>query len=168
MPERFGDGVRPLAVSELDSGQVCKGLVGSVTDFGAFVNLGGVQALVSSPNLSWVHFDHPSQVVQPGQEVTVVVLDVDAERGRVAASLKDLDPDPFLDFARTMLGCSLSGSVVKLAPIGVFVELESGVTGLLPLSEVGGEGHALEVGDGVAVKVASINVQRRQVSLSLD
>ncbi|WP_432097189.1 S1 RNA-binding domain-containing protein [Streptomyces sp. bgisy100] len=82
--------------------------------------------------------------------------------------MKDLEPDPFLDFARTMLGCSLSGSVVKLAPIGVFVELESGVTGLLSLSEVGGEGHALEVGDGVAVKVASINVRKRQVSLLLD
>ncbi|MER5971307.1 S1 RNA-binding domain-containing protein [Streptomyces sp. NPDC002055] len=96
------------------------------------------------------------------------MLDVDAERGRVAASLKDLEPNPFLDFARTMLGCSHSGRVVKVAPIGVFVELESGVTGLLPLSEVGEEGHALEIGDGVAVKVASINVRKRQVSLLLD
>lgn len=150
-----------MALGVLERGQVCKGVVTSVERFGAFVDLGGVEGVVTVVNLAWTRFDHPSEIVRVGQEVTVTVLDVDVERGRVSLSLKDLQPDPFQEFARTQLGRTLHGRVTKVTPIGVFVGVEGGVEGLVPLSELT-EGTP-EVGDEMVVQVATINVDRRRV-----
>ncbi|MEU5974030.1 S1 RNA-binding domain-containing protein [Streptomyces sp. NPDC047315] len=147
-------------INELELGQVVRGTVVSVDGIGAFVDLQGVQGFVSVANLAWQHFDHPSDVVHPGQQVTTTVLSVDIDRKQVSLSLKDLQHDPFCDFARTQLGKVLTGITVKLAPIGSFVRLPDGTVGLLPE-------HQSPVGDSLTVKVEAINFARRQVVLSL-
>ncbi|MFD8546679.1 S1 RNA-binding domain-containing protein [Streptomyces sp. NPDC059649] len=145
-------------------GQVCKGTVRAVTDFGAFVDLDGVTGVVTAPNLSWVSVDHPSQVVRVGQEIVVVVLSIDTEREQVSVSIKDLQQDPLLEFARLQFGSTVSGTVIKVAPIGIFVKLGE-IVGLLPCSEMRGPG-AVEIGDSLSVKVSGINIPMRQVALT--
>ncbi|MFD4141884.1 S1 RNA-binding domain-containing protein [Streptomyces sp. NPDC058572] len=162
--ERPGDRSGHALLCAMDSGQVCKGTDSSVTDFGVFVDLGGVDGIVTVPNLTWQRVDHPSQV---GQEIVASVLSVDVEREQVSLSLKELQQDPFRDFARTRLGCTLSGPVTKVAPIGAFVQLEGGVLGFLPTSELVEQGGLPGVNDVLTVRVDSINVDKRQVVVSL-
>ncbi len=167
-----GDGGSGSFPDDLERGQVRRGVVSSVARFGAFVDLGGFDGMISVINLSWTRFDHPAEIVRVGQEVVVTVLHVDSERGQVALSLKSLQPDPFLEFARTRLGSVLRGRVTKAVPIGVFVGVSGGVEGLLPLSELTGGGrHALGetpgVGDELVVEVADVNVDGRRVRFRL-
>ncbi|MGW2922721.1 S1 RNA-binding domain-containing protein [Streptomyces angustmyceticus] len=151
---------------EFQVGQVCRGIVTSVRDFGIFVDLDGAVGVVTVPNLSWTRISHPSQVAAAGQEVTVAILDIDLERQQVSASLKELQQDPFLDFARHRLGTTLSGPVTKISPVGVFVRLEGETLGVLPISEFN-TGHIPEVDDTLNVKPTYINIVKRQVFLSL-
>src|SRR5699024_6502298 len=118
-------------------GQVRTGTVSSIVNFGAFVDLGGVDGLVHVSELSWKHIDHPSEVVEVGQEVTVEVLDVDMDRERVSLSLKATQEDPWQVFARThALGQIVPGKVTKLVPFGAFVRVEDGIEGLVHISEL--------------------------------
>ncbi|GAA3520792.1 ribosomal protein S1 [Streptosporangium album] len=172
MGEKARSDARRAFLCALQNGQVRKGVVSSVVDFGAFVELGGVDGLVSVPNLSWRRFDHPSEVVRVGQEITVTVLQVDVEREQVSLSLKALQPDPLQQFARTQLGRFLSGRVTKVAPIGVFVGVHEGVEGLVPLSEftahnIDDPEQVLQLGDEVVVQVVDINIDTRRVSFAL-
>ncbi|TXC95026.1 S1 RNA-binding domain-containing protein [Streptomyces sp. ISID311] len=158
----------PRALLEtLQPGQVCKGVVSSVADFGVFVDLGGAVGIVDVPNLSWRRFDHPSQVAHKGQEVVATVLSVDLEREQASLSIKELQQDPFIDFARSRFGSTTSGPVIKIAPIGAFIQLEDEWVGLLPISELGGSGRTVGVGDTLNVKITYINMANRQVALSL-
>jgi small subunit ribosomal protein S1 len=123
--------------------------------------------------LSWKHIDHPSEVVEVGQEVTVEVLDVDLDRERVSLSLKATQEDPWRQFARThQIGQIVPGKATKLVPFGAFVRVEEGIEGLVHISELA-ERHVeipeqvVQVGDDVMVKVIDIDLDRRRISLSL-
>ena len=129
--------VRTTFLEELQKGQVRQGVVSSIVNFGAFVDLGGVDGLVHVSELSWKHIDHPSEVVEVGQEVTVEVLDVDMDRERVSLSLKATQEDPWQHFARThAIGQVVPGKVTKLVPFGAFVRVEDGIEGLVHISEL--------------------------------
>jgi small subunit ribosomal protein S1 len=124
--------VRTEFLNKLQKGQVRKGVVSSIVNFGAFVDLGGVDGLVHVSELSWKHIDHPSEVVAVGDEVTVEVLDVDMDRERVSLSLKATQEDPWQHFARThQIGQIVPGKVTKLVPFGSFVRVEEGKQGLV-------------------------------------
>src|SRR5207302_8813766 len=113
-------------------GEIRRGVVSSVVNFGAFVDLGGVDGLVHVSELSWKHIDHPSEVVQVGDEVTVEVLDVDMDRERVSLSLKATQEDPWRHFARThAIGQIVPGKFTKLTPFGAFARVEEGFDGLV-------------------------------------
>jgi small subunit ribosomal protein S1 len=165
--------VRSEFLNQLAKGQVRKGVVSSVVNFGAFVDLGGVDGLVHVSELSWKHIDHPSEVVEVGQEVTVEVLDVDLDRERVSLSLKATQEDPWRLYARThAIGQIVPGKVTKLVPFGAFVRVEEGIEGLVHISELA-ERHVeipeqvVQVGDDCMVKVIDIDLDRRRISLSL-
>ncbi|WP_175955605.1 30S ribosomal protein S1 [Schaalia sp. Marseille-Q2122] len=165
--------VRTNFLHTLQKGQVRKGNVSSIVNFGAFVDLGGVDGLVHVSELSWKHIDHPSEVVEVGQEVTVEVLDVDMDRERVSLSLKATQEDPWQAFARThAIGQVVPGKVTKLVPFGAFVRVEDGIEGLVHISELAQRHVELpeqvaKVGDEVFVKVIDIDLERRRISLSL-
>src|SRR6476469_4774788 len=165
--------VRSEFLNQLQRGQVRKGVVSSIVNFGAFVDLGGVDGLVHVSELSWKHIDHPSEVVEVGQEVTVEVLDVDMERERVSLSLKATQEDPWRQFARThAIGQIVPGKVTKLVPFGAFVRVEEGIEGLVHISELA-ERHVeipeqvVQVNGDVMVKIIDIDLERRRISLSL-
>ena len=165
--------VRQTFLTTLQKGQVRSGVVSSIVNFGAFVDLGGVDGLVHVSELSWKHIDHPSEVVEVGQEVTVEVLDVDMDRERVSLSLKATQEDPWQHFARThAIGQVVPGKVTKLVPFGAFVRVEDGIEGLVHISELA-ERHVelpeqvVTVGSDIFVKVIDIDLERRRISLSL-
>ena len=165
--------VRTNFLQTLQKGQVRSGVVSSIVNFGAFVDLGGVDGLVHVSELSWKHIDHPSEVVEVGQEVTVEVLDVDFDRERVSLSLKATQEDPWQAFARAhAIGQVVPGKVTKLVPFGAFVRVEDGIEGLVHISELA-QRHVevpeqvAKVGDEVFVKVIDIDLDRRRISLSL-
>ncbi len=129
--------VRQNFLNTLQKGQIRKGVVSSIVNFGAFVDLGGVDGLVHVSELSWKHIDHPGEVVEVGQEVTVEVLDVDMDRERVSLSLKSTQEDPWQQFARMhQIGQVVPGRVTKLVPFGAFVRVEEGIEGLVHISEL--------------------------------
>ena len=165
--------VRTTFLKELQKGQVRTGVVSSIVNFGAFVDLGGVDGLVHVSELSWKHIDHPSELVEVGDEVTVEVLDVDMDRERVSLSLKATQEDPWQHFARThAIGQVVPGKVTKLVPFGAFVRVEDGIEGLVHISELA-ERHVelpeqvVNVGQEIFVKVIDIDLERRRISLSL-
>ncbi|MFE2866023.1 S1 RNA-binding domain-containing protein [Embleya sp. NPDC059259] len=165
-------GARRAFLESLELGQVRRGVVSSIAGFGVFVDLGGFDGMVSVANLSWNHVEHLSDVVEVGEEVCVVVLDVDMDRERVSLSLQDLQPDPLVPFARTRLGHDLAGVVTKIVPFGVFVRVEGGIEGLLPRTEEervtpDAPERVWREGDAVVVTVADINFRRRRVRFSL-
>jgi len=157
----------------LQKGEVRKGTVSSIVNFGAFVDLGGVDGLVHVSELSWKHIDHPGEVVEVGQEVEVEVLDVDLDRERVSLSLKATQEDPWRQFARQhYVGEFIEGQCTKLVPFGAFVKVEEGIEGLIHISELA-EAHVevpeqvVKVGDTITVKIIDIDDARRRISLSL-
>jgi len=171
--EQTQSAVRQNFLTELQKGQVRKGVISSIVNFGAFVDLGGVDGLVHVSELSWKHIDHPNEVVQVGDEVTVEVLDVDMERERVSLSLKATQEDPWQHFARThQIGQIVPGKATKLVPFGAFVRVEEGIEGLVHISELA-ERHVeipeqvVQIGDSVMVKIIDIDLDRRRISLSL-
>jgi len=165
--------VRSEFLNQLTKGAIRKGVVSSIVNFGAFVDLGGVDGLVHVSELSWKHIDHPSEVVNVGDEVTVEVLDVDMDRERVSLSLKATQEDPWRHFARTTRSVrSCRARSPKLVPFGAFVRVEEGIEGLVHISELS-ERHVevpdqvVQVGDDAMVKVIDIDLERRRISLSL-
>src|SRR5215207_2607176 len=165
--------VRQSFLTQLQAGQIRKGVVSSIVNFGAFVDLGGVDGLVHVSELSWKHIDHPSEVVEVGQEVTVEVLSVELDRERVSLSLKATQEDPWQVFARThAIGQVAPGKVTKLVPFGAFVRVADGIEGLVHISELSGKHvelaeQVVSVGEEVFVKVIDIDLERRRISLSL-
>ncbi len=163
---------RSTFLNNLQKGQVRKGVVSSIVNFGAFVDLGGVDGLVHVSELSWKHIEHASEVVEVGQEVTVEILEVDLDRERVSLSLKATQDDPWQVFARThAIGQVAPGKVTKLEPFGAFVRVAEGIEGLVHISELSGKHvelaeQVVSVGDEVFVKVVDIDLERRRISLS--
>jgi small subunit ribosomal protein S1 len=159
-------------LDSLQKGERRKGVVSSIVNFGAFVDLGGVDGLVHVSELSWKHVDHPSEVVEVGEEVEIEVLDVDLERERVSLSLKATQEDPWRQFARQhSVGDVIEGRVTKLVPFGAFVEVDDAIEGLVHISELAD--HHVEraedevsVHDVVPIKIIDIDLERRRISLS--
>src|ERR1700678_557058 len=157
----------------LKPGEVRKGVVSSVVNFGAFVVLGGMDGLVHVSELSWKHVDHPSSVVAVGDEVTVEVLDVDLSKERISLSLKATQVDPWQDFATNhRVGELVYGRITKLVPFGAFVQVGDGIEGLVHISEMAS--HHVDLpeqvvtpGEELWVKIIDIDLQRRRISLSI-
>jgi small subunit ribosomal protein S1 len=160
-------------LTNLKPGEIRKGTVSSVVNFGAFVDLGGMDGLVHVSELSWKHVDHPSSVVQVGDEVTVQVLDVDLSRERISLSLKATQQDPWQEFAGGhQVGELVYGRVTKLVPFGAFVQVGEGIEGLVHISEMAEEHveapeQVVTPGEELWVKIIDIDLDRRRISLSI-
>nr|WP_302148342.1 30S ribosomal protein S1 [uncultured Adlercreutzia sp.] len=164
---------RSEILSKLSKGMRLKGNVSSIVDFGAFVDLGGIDGLVHISELSWNHVNHPSEVVKVGDEVEVEVLDVDLQRERISLGLKQTTPDPWIQLVENYpVGTIVDGKVTKIVPFGAFVELGDSIEGLVHISEMAGRhidtpAQVVHAGDDVKVKVMEINPDRRRISLSM-
>ncbi len=164
---------RSTFLADLAKGQIRTGVVSSIVNFGAFIDLGGVDGLVHVSELSWKHIEHASEVVEIGQEVTVEVLDIDNDRERVSLSLKATQEDPWQVFARThAIGQYAPGKVTKLVPFGAFVRVADGIEGLVHIRELSSKHielaeQVVSVNQDVFVKVIDIDLERRRISLSL-
>ena len=164
---------RSEILSKLSKGMRLKGSVSSIVDFGAFVDLGGIDGLVHISELSWSHVNHPSEVVKVGDQVEVEVLDVDLQRERISLGLKQTTEDPWVKLVESYpQGSIVDGKVTKTVPFGAFVELENGVEGLVHISEmspkhIDAPTQVVHAGDQVKVKVMEINSERRRISLSM-
>jgi small subunit ribosomal protein S1 len=160
-------------LANLKPGDVRTGVVSSVVNFGAFVDLGGMDGLIHVSELSWKHVDHPGQVVQVGDKVTVRVLDVDADRERISLSLKATQTDPWQEFANAhRVGELVYGRVTKLVPFGAFVQVGDGIEGLVHISEmavhhVEQPDQVVSPGEELWVKIIDIDLARRRISLSI-
>ncbi len=160
-------------LANLKPGEVRRGVVSSVVNFGAFVDLGGMDGLIHVSELSWKHVDHPSSVVNVGDEVEVRVLDVDLDRERISLSLKATQQDPWQEFANAhRVGELVYGRVTKLVPFGSFVQVGEGIEGLVHISEMAV--HHVDLpeqvvtpGEELWVKIIDIDLQRRRISLSI-
>ncbi|HEY1733969.1 MAG TPA: S1 RNA-binding domain-containing protein, partial [Acidimicrobiales bacterium] len=150
-----------------------RGVVSSVVNFGAFVDLGGMDGLVHVSELSWKHVDHPSSVVTVGDEIEVEVLDVDLDKERISLSLKATQTDPWQEFADShQVGQLVYGRITKLVPFGAFVQVGDGIEGLVHISEMAA--HHVDLpeqvvtpGEELWVKIIDIDLQRRRISLSI-
>jgi len=144
-----------------------------VVNFGAFVDLGGMDGLIHVSELSWKHVDHPGSVVAVGDEVSVQVLDVDLDRERISLSLKATQQDPWQEFATShRVGELVYGRVTKLVPFGSFVQVGEGIEGLVHISEM--SAHHVDLpeqvvtpGEELWVKIIDLDLQRRRISLSI-
>lgn len=160
-------------LSKLKPGMHLKGQVSSIVDFGAFVDLGGIDGLVHISELSWNHVNHPSEVVKVGQEIEVQVLDVDLNRERISLGLKQTTEDPWRVLVKKYpVGAIVEGVVTKLVSFGAFVDLGDGVEGLVHISEMARQhveqpSQVCSVGTKVQVKVMEIDLDRRRISLSM-
>jgi 4-hydroxy-3-methylbut-2-enyl diphosphate reductase len=157
----------------LEEGQHRQGIVRRLTNFGAFVDIGGVDGLLHVSELSWGRVEHPRDVLKEGQEIEVIVLGVDREHEKVSLGLKQLQPNPWDTAAdRYLVGSVVTGKVLRLAPFGVFVEVEPGIEGLVHISQLADHHVAkaedvVTVGDQIPVKVLSVDEKAQRMSLSL-
>ncbi len=165
---------REKLLDSLEEGQVIKGIVKNLTDYGAFVNLGGLDGLLHITDISWKRVRHPSEVLNVGDELEVKVLKFDKEASRVSLGLKQLGGDPWLDLERRYPQSSrLFGKVTNITDYGAFVEIEDGVEGLVHLSEMDWTkknihpSKVCHVGDEVEVMVLEIDPERRRISLGM-
>ncbi|MFA6001742.1 MAG: 30S ribosomal protein S1 [Thermoleophilia bacterium] len=165
--------VREQILGKLQPGDVVIGVISNIVDFGAFVDLEGIDGLIHISELSWGHVNHPSEVLTVGQEVKVKVLDIDKDRQRVSLGLKQTQEDPWASLVDAHnVGDTMTGKVTKLVSFGAFVQISEGIEGLVHISELAD--HHVEkpeevvaVGDDVEVKIIEIDAQRRRLSLSI-
>ncbi|MGC8892227.1 MAG: 30S ribosomal protein S1 [Candidatus Saccharicenans sp.] len=160
--------------SHLIKGEKTKGTVKSLTNFGAFIDLGGVEGLLHISDMSWGKINHPSELFQVGQEVEVVVLDFNENEERISLGYKQLTPDPWLSVPQKYQpGTKVTGKVVSLTDFGAFIELEKGVEGLIHISDLTWSKKmvhpkkVLSVGQEVTVQVLEVNVENHRISLGL-
>jgi small subunit ribosomal protein S1 len=161
-------------MGELEPGQVREGIVKNITDFGAFVDLGGVDGLLHLTDMTWGRVGHPSDVVQIGQKVNVKVLDFDREKEKISLGLKQLTPHPWEGVnERYPVGARIKGRVVSITDYGAFIELEKGVEGLIHISEMSWTKHVkhpskiLSVGQDVEAVVLKVDKESQKISLGL-
>ena len=159
--------------SEVEEGQTLKGTVRRLSNFGAFIDLGGVDGLLHISEMGWSRVRRPGDVVKVGQEVEVYVLSADKENNKISLSLKKLIPNPWETAAeKYAIGNVVNGKVVRLAPFGAFVELEDGVDGLVHISQISWSRvekveDALTVGQEVEAKVLDLDLENKKISLSI-
>jgi small subunit ribosomal protein S1 len=164
---------RERILDRLQPGQVVDGTISNIVDFGAFVDLDGIDGLIHISELSWSHVNHPSEILNIGDEVTVKVLDIDRDRQRISLGLKQTQEDPWQRVVDTYnIGDELEGTVTKVVTFGAFVEILDGVEGLVHISElaqhhVENPREIIQPGDEVRVKILEIDSERRRLSLSI-
>ncbi|MGH8371431.1 MAG: 30S ribosomal protein S1 [Gammaproteobacteria bacterium] len=165
---------RDVLIDNLQEGSMVKGIVKNLTEYGAFVDLGGIDGLLHITDMAWKRVKHPSEVVTVGEEIEVKVLKFDRERNRVSLGLKQLGDDPWVDITRRYpAGTRLFGKVTNLADYGCFVEVEPGVEGLVHVSEMDwtnknvNPSKIVQVGDETEVMVLEIDEERRRISLGM-
>ena len=165
--------VRDQILDRLQPGEVVVGKISNIVDFGAFVDLEGIDGLIHISELSWSHVNHPSEVVAIGDEVKIKVLDIDRDRQRISLGLKQTQEDPWQRVVSTYRsGDVLEGTVTKVVSFGAFVEILDGVEGLVHISEladhhVENPGEVVELGAKLNVKILEIDEERRRLSLSI-
>lgn len=156
---------RERLLDEIREGEIRHGRISNLTQFGAFVDLGGVDGLIHVSEIAWERVRHPSDVLRVGQEVDVKVMSVDKEKGRIALSLRRTKPDPWLSIEeRYQRGQSVEGAVTNITDFGAFVQLEPGVEGLVHISEMQGK-HQFKVGDRLSFRVLNVEPSRQRISL---
>ncbi len=172
--ESEGGAVRQALLENLEEGQSVRGTVKNLTDYGAFVDLGGVDGLLHITDMAWKRVKHPSEVVNVGDEIDVKVLKFDRERNRVSLGLKQLGEDPWVDIARRYpVSARLFGKITNIADYGCFVEIENGVEGLVHVSEMDWTNKnvhpskVVHLGEEVEVVVLDIDEGRRRISLGM-
>ena len=171
--EEEQQGAKLARMAALNKGQILPGTVRSLTDFGAFVDLGGMDGLVHLSELSWRPVEHPARVVQVGEQVLVEVLGVDLNKGKISLSLKATREDPWQAFIRNhVIGQLLAGRIKKVVDFGAFVTLEDGTEGLLHISQLARHrverpSDVVKPGQDVIVKLLDIDPDKRKISLSL-
>ncbi len=165
---------RQALLENLEEGQVVKGVVKNLTDYGAFVDLGGIDGLLHITDLAWKRVKHPSEVLNIGDEIEAKVLRYDRERSRVSLGLKQLGDDPWIDIGRRYPeGTRLFGKVTNITDYGAFVEIEPGVEGLVHVSEMDWTNKnihptkVVQLGDEVEVMILDIDTERRRISLGM-
>jgi small subunit ribosomal protein S1 len=165
---------REELLANLQEGQTVKGIVKNLTDYGAFVDLGGIDGLLHITDMSWKRIKHPSEIVNVGDEIDVKILKFDKERNRVSLGLKQLGSDPWVDIARRYPeGSRLFGKVTNIADYGCFVEIEDGVEGLVHVSEMDWTNKnihpskVVQLGEEVEVMVLDIDEERRRISMGM-
>lgn len=166
--------IRDVTLEKLEEGQIVEGVVKNVTDYGAFVDLGGVDGLLHVSDLSWGRVGKPGDLLKPGQKITAKVLKFDRTKGKISLGVKQTLPDPWIEVpARYPIGTRISGKVVSLMEYGAFVELEPGVEGLIHVSEmswtkrVRRAADVLNTGEEVEAVVLGIDMGNRKISLGL-
>ena len=165
---------RQRILANLAKNQVLEGMVKNITDFGVFIDLGGVDGLLHINDLSWGRVNHPSETVQLDQKIKVMVLDFNEAKDRISLGLKQLMPHPWIEVDKKYpVGATIRGKVVSISDYGAFVELEKGVEGLIHISEMSWTQHIrhpskiLSVGEMVDARVLSIDLEERKISLGL-
>ena len=165
---------RQATLSTLEVGQIREGIVKNITQFGAFIDLGGVDGLLHRSDMSWGRVNHPSEVVSVGDKVEVMVLGVDTEAGKISLGIKQKTPDPWLSVEEKYpVGSTLDGKVVNIVDYGAFVELEPGVEGLIHVSEmswtrrVPHPSKLLKKGDIIQARVLDVDAKRQKISLGI-
>ena len=166
--------IRDVTLEKLEEGQIVQGTIKNVTDYGAFVDLGGVDGLLHVSDLSWGRVGKPTDVLKPGQQITAKVLKFDRSKGKISLGIKQTLADPWLDVpAKFPIGERVRGRVVSLMEYGAFVELESGIEGLIHVSEmswtkrVRRAADVLNIGDEVETIILGIDMGNRKISLGL-
>mgnify|MGYP001219097507 CR=1 FL=1 len=156
-------------IGELYEGQVLDGTIINVRDFGAFVDLGAADGLVHVSELAWQQVDHPKNIVEPGEEVKVMVIKIDRKRQRIGLSIKQLLPSPWDSVEERLApGQAIVGKITRVLDFGAFIDLGEGIEGLLHNSQISEEADSdIVVGNEISLKVVSLDVQRHRVSLSL-
>ena len=163
---------RKSVFSQIEVGQVVKGEVVRITDFGAFVNIGGVDCLLPLSQISWKWVEHPTDLLSVGQEINVEIIDIDYDKQRISLSLKNTEPDPWIKAEEELKeGDVKEGIITRIKAFGAFVEVIPGVEALLPqsvLSELqNSKGTILKVGDKIDTKIIKFNPKDKRISLGL-
>jgi small subunit ribosomal protein S1 len=165
--------VRQQIIDELNVGDIVEGTISNIVDFGAFVDLDGIDGLIHISELSWTHINHPSEVLQVNGKVKVKVLDIDRDRQRISLGLKQTQEDPWQKIvARHKVGDVVDGRVTKIVAFGAFVEIYEGIEGLVHISELANRhverpDEVVSVGQEVSVKIIEVDSERRRLSLSI-
>ncbi|MBI4432481.1 MAG: 30S ribosomal protein S1 [Candidatus Omnitrophica bacterium] len=161
-------------LEELEAGTIRKGTVKNITDFGAFINLGGIDGLLHITDMSWGRINHPSEILKVGDKIDVKILSFDKETMKVSLGLKQKDSNPWLEVDKKYpIGSRVKGKVVNVVPYGVFVELERGIEGLVHVSEISwtkrvvNPAEVFKVGDAVDIMVLNIDKEHEKISLGI-
>ncbi|HAX18191.1 MAG TPA: 30S ribosomal protein S1 [Actinobacteria bacterium] len=164
---------RKEILENIEIGQVRDGIITSIADFGAFVDVDGIDGLIHISELSWNHVKHPSEVVKVGQEVNVEILDIDFEKQRLSLGLKQTQKDPWVDKIKSYkIGDIVQGKVTRIVKFGLFVQIQEDMEGLVHISELSAEpvkrpSDVAKIGDEIIVKIIDIDFEKRRMAFSI-